>query len=143
MGFLNEPHYRIASTELATWLERQGLDVWWTADTDYVLTDRVFVPCPADELIPVLRRLNRTLLVLDPNKNPEAHGQMIGAEDLDALASAPGDHMTFNGEKPPWWAREREFCFCWEGSDHEWELREDVRTTEEERKNAAATQETE
>ena len=138
MGLRDEPHYRISSPELAGWLERQGTDRWWNVDGDPLLTGRLSLPCPADELAAELRRINRTLLVQDRRKPPSGRGEQIIAQDLDGLATRWGDNVRANGAPPPW-VSDRLFFLCWEDRGDEWLLEEDEETTESSRADAAVT----
>ena|SRR5690242_12900105 len=101
MSLRDEPHYKIASSELAAWLEAQGTDRWWNVDGDPLLTGRLSFPCPADELAAELRRINRTLLLQDRRKPPSGRGEPIVAADLDALATRLGENVQTNGAPPP------------------------------------------
>src|SRR5438105_15767448 len=113
MSLQNEPHYKITSSELAVWLERQGIERWWSVDGDPLLTGRLSFPCPADELAEELRRINRTLLVQDRRQPPSGRGEVIVARELDGLATRLGDNVQITGS-PPRWANDRLFCLCWE-----------------------------
>jgi hypothetical protein len=138
MSLRDEPHYQIASSELADWLESQGPDIWWSVDGDPILTGRMSLPAPADELAAELRRINRLLLVLDPSKSPASRGQEITAQELDKLATRPGDEIPMPGPGPrPAWMDDREFYMAWADRGDEWMLVEDRETTEEERREAA------
>jgi hypothetical protein len=136
MSLRDEPHYRIASSELAAWLVAQGTDRWWSVDGDPLLTGRLDLPCPADELADELLRINQMLLVQDRRQPPLGRGEQIMAGDLDGLASRLGQNLQTNG--PPPWAGNRLFWLCWEGSADEWMLIEDEETTESSRADAAA-----
>jgi hypothetical protein len=65
MSLRDEPHYTIASSELASWLEMQGTDRWWSVDGDPLLTGRLSLPCPAapagraPEISPVFALMDR------------------------------------------------------------------------------------
>src|SRR4051812_17217616 len=113
MSLRDEPHYRIAASELAAWLEAQGTDRWWNGDGDPLLTGRVSFPCPGDEVADELRRINRMLLVQDRRKPPSGRGEQIVARALDGLAPRVGDNTRTN-EPPPLWASNRLFVLCWE-----------------------------
>ena len=122
------PHYELPSTELANWIEAQGLGCWWNVDGDPRLTSLVSFPCPGDELSSVLRRLNRPLLV--QVKSPEAKGEPIEASGIDAVvlrlreAFAPRPSTS-----EPQWANDRFLYLCWKGSPIEWMLIEDSVST--------------
>jgi hypothetical protein len=139
MSLRDELHYTIASSELASWLEMQGTDRWWSVDGDPLLTGRLSLPCPADELAEELRRINRALLVQDRRKNPSGHGETITAQDLDMLATRLGDSLPTNGTEPAW-ANDRVFFLCWADRGDEWMLVEDEETTESSRADAALAQ---
>jgi hypothetical protein len=139
MSLRDEPHYTIASSELASWLEIQGTDRWWSVDGDPLLTGRLSLPCPADELANELRRINRMLLVQDRRKNPAGRGERIGVQELDGLATRLGDNIPTNGTKPAW-ANDRVFFLCWADRGDEWMLVEDEETTESSREDAALAQ---
>jgi hypothetical protein len=62
MSIQSEPHFEVSSSEMATWIEKQGTAVWWNVDGDPLLTDRVAFPCPGDEFAEVLRRVDQRLL---------------------------------------------------------------------------------
>jgi hypothetical protein len=137
MSLRDEPHYRISSSELAAWLEGQGTDRWWSVDGDPLLTGRLSLPCPADELAAELRRINRTLLVQDRRQPPAGRGEPITARDLDGLATRLVDTVQADGASP--WADDRLFFLCWEDGGDEWMLVEDEETTQRSRADAAAS----
>jgi hypothetical protein len=139
MSLRDEPHCTIASSEVAAWLESQGMDRWWNVDGDPLLTGRLSFPCPADELADELRRINRTLLVQDRRKPPSGRGEQIAARDLDGLASRLGENVQANGAEPSW-AKDRLFVLCWEDRGDEWLLVEDEETTQRSRADAAVAQ---
>jgi hypothetical protein len=136
MSIRDEPHYKIASSELATWLEAQGTDRWWSVDGDPLLTGRLSFPCPADELTAELRRINRTLLVQDRRNEPAGRGELIVWRDLDKLATRLGENARANGTPAPW-TNDRLFFLCWEDRGEEWLLIEDQETTERSRADVA------
>jgi hypothetical protein len=140
MSIRAEPHFKIPSVALAEWLERQGVDRWWTVDGDPLLAGRLSFPCPADELAAELRRLNRTLLVQDRRESPSGRGQPVTARELDALVSRLGDNLVIREPRPPW-ANDRVFFLCWESGGDDWLLLEDEQTTESSRRDAALVQE--
>jgi hypothetical protein len=139
MSLGDEPHFKIPSSELADWLESQSADRWWNVDGDPLLTGRLSLPCPADELAAELRRINRTLLVRDRRPDPLGHGEGIGARELDALSTRLGDSLQTNGARPTW-TNDRLFFLNWEGQEGEWLLVEDQETTEQSRQDAATSQ---
>jgi hypothetical protein len=139
MSLRNGPHYKIAASEVANWLEGQGVDRWWSVDGDPLLTGRLSFPCPADELAAELRRINRILLVQDRRKNPAGAGEQIAARDLDGLVTRLGDNLETSGTAPAW-AKDRLFFLCWEDHPDEWLLVEDDETTQSSREDAALAQ---
>jgi|SRR5579883_1632904 len=124
------PHYEIDSSELAAWLESQGVDRWWNVDGDPLLTGRVSFPCPADELAAELRAINRPLLL--HAKNPDAKGQRIDRTRLDELVSRLFGNLPANGRGSVAWPSDRLFYFCWKDSPYDWMLIEDSLTTKAE-----------
>ncbi|HLN27361.1 MAG TPA: hypothetical protein VK395_06430 [Gemmataceae bacterium] len=124
------PHYEIQSSELAGWLEQQGVDLWWNVDGDPLLTGRLTFPCPADELSAELRKLNRALLVQAPKGDPEAKGQSIDASKVSGMVARFAGNLTSAGPLPEW-ANDRLFYLCWKGSPHEWLLAEDSVTAKQ------------
>jgi hypothetical protein len=136
MSLRDEPNYQIASSELATWLEQQGVDRWWSVDGDPLLAGRLSLPCPADELAAELRRINRPLLVQDRTENPSGHGQQITGKDLDTLVTRLGDNLAKKGT-PPAWASDRLLSLCWADRGDDWLLIQDTETTESSRQDTA------
>ena len=128
MSIGDEPHFTITAADLATWIEQQGADRWWTVDGDPLLTGRIFVPAPGDELAADLRKINRVLLVRDKHERPDSRGQRIGPSDLDGLVERVGDGVP---PRPDWplILDNRILTFCWEGKDIDWDLIEDLETT--------------
>jgi hypothetical protein len=141
MSLCDEPHYQVASSELADWLERQGTDIWWCVDGDPFLSGRISFPCPADELAAVLRRINRPLLVRDRSNAPTARGQQIIAQELDRLVDRMENDvpMPIPGPRPAW-ADDRVFYLAWLDRGDEWMLYEDGETTAVYRREAALAQ---
>ncbi len=130
MGIRDEPFYRLPAGELAAWIEQQGGDTWWSVDGDSILSGRLCVPCPGDELAVEIRRINRLLLVQDPQKRREARGQEVDHTALDGLADHLGKNASISARPKPAWANDRLLYLSWEGSDEEWLLVEDRQTTE-------------
>ena len=135
MSILDEPHYEIPAAELAAWIEEHGAETYWGVDGDYRLSGRMFLPVPGDEFAADLRRINLPLLVLDPQKNPEVRGQVIGRNDLDALVRREGDGITFPEERPIW-ADDRYFEMRWKDKDWDFILSEDLDATDFWRRDA-------
>jgi len=129
MSIREEPHFKITAADLAAWIEQQGADRWWSVDGDPLLTGRIFVPAPGDELAEDLRKINRVLLVWDKHQRPDSRGQRIGPSDLDGLVNRLGDDIP-PGPDRPLWCDNRILNFCWEGKDIDWDLIEDLETTE-------------
>lgn len=131
------PHFELPSTELAKWVEAQGLDCWWNVDGDPLLTSLVSFPCPGDELVAELRRLNRPLLV--QVDSADARGERIDAKQLNAFVSWLRDAMPAYGLGVPPRTGDRLFYLCWKGSPVGWLLIEDTVTAREENFDAAAS----
>lgn len=134
----DEPHYEIDASELAAWVEAQGLDLWWSVDGDPLLMGNLSLPCPGDELAAELRRINRPLLIRAPADEPAAGGQKIDRTGVDRLAVRfipPWDVPP--GERPLTFD-EREIPCAWKSRGKEWLLIEDLRTTASERENHRA-----
>src|ERR1017187_9367103 len=93
-------HYEILSSELAKWLEERAPDSWWNVDGDPLLTGRLSIPCPTDELASELRKINRPMLVAAKD-DPDAKGQAIDATKLDALTRLAGNPNS-TGSLPLW-----------------------------------------
>ncbi|MEX2121410.1 MAG: hypothetical protein WD847_17585 [Pirellulales bacterium] len=112
------PHFRLHSAELAKWLDQQPEDSWWSVDGDPLLTERLDFPCPPDELAGALRKVNGDLLLLDSRDEPSAKGDMLTADQLDAVAYID-EH------------NDRVFQLSWEGTpETDWILIEDRETGE-------------
>src|SRR5947207_9170352 len=109
MSLREEPHYMIASSELADWLERQGADCWWNVDGDPLLTGRLTFPCPTDELAAELRRIDRPLLLQAKKGDSQADGRRIERARLDGLVSRFYENVHTNGREYPPWANDRFF----------------------------------
>lgn len=136
-GIQAEQHREILSTELATWLKRQG-DMWWNVDGDPVLTGLLAFPSLGEDLAEVLRRLDRSLLVRDRRAEPSGKGERIDETQLDEFVTTLGGNLhTIDGGSKPAWADDRLLFFCWKGSSNEWMLVEDRETTESNRTDVA------
>ncbi|QEH36062.1 hypothetical protein OJF2_46200 [Aquisphaera giovannonii] len=137
MSLRHERHYKIAASELASWIESQGTDLWWNVDGDPLLTGQLSLPCPGDELAEELRRIDRPLLVQDRRAAAQGGGEEISARELNDLVTRLGDNLHVRqGAKRPPWADDRLFFLCWEGRADEWMLSEDRETTESIRADA-------
>lgn len=141
MGIRNKPHFRITTGELATWLENQGPDRWWTVDGDPFLAERVELPAPADELAAAFRQLNRTLLLADHSQERAAIGEQIDHTRLEQLTKDFGTGGAANVGQPSW-QRDGELALCWEddADDDGWLLYEDEETSEMYRREAISSQ---
>ena len=137
MSIRDEPHFTITAADLATWIEQQGADRWWTVDGDPLLTGRIPYPAPGDEVAEDLRKINRVLLVRDKHERADSRGQRIGPSDLDGLVRRLGDDFP-PGLERPLWCEDRILNCCWEGKDIDGDLIEDLETTERERRNLLA-----
>jgi hypothetical protein len=112
MSMKAEPHYTLPAAALAEWIESQP-DKWWAVDGDPLLTSVVDFPCPSDELVPVIRKEGKDLLVRDKTPGSTAHGESIGADKLTGLADfTKRRHRMF-------------LILAWGDSDDGWVLRED------------------
>ncbi len=137
MGIRDEPYYTLPARELAAWIDQQGDDTWWNVDGDSILTGILSFPSPGDELANELRRINRLLLVQDPRKRREASGQVVDRTALDGLVDCLGKNASVAAEPKPAWANDRLLYLCWQDSDEEWLLVEDLETTENSRNDLA------
>ncbi|MBI3821842.1 MAG: hypothetical protein HY289_04075 [Planctomycetes bacterium] len=114
-------HYEIPAEELAKWLEQHVADSWWNVDGDPLLTGRLSIPCPSDELAAELRKINRPLLV-EAKGESGARGQVIDSTKIGSLARI--EKLASPGPQAPW-VEDRFFHLSWKGSSHEWFLVED------------------
>src|SRR5580692_8967189 len=130
MAIQQQPHYVIAASELAVWVEQQGDNTWWAIDGDTYLSSRVPTPCRGDELANVLRRSKRDLLIL--SRESTGNGQTITHNDLDRVVDHLGNniHLIDPSLPKPSWANDRCFWLCWKGEKTEWLLTEDSAATE-------------
>ncbi|MCG3147736.1 MAG: hypothetical protein PCFJNLEI_01177 [Verrucomicrobiae bacterium] len=129
MSIQNRAHYKLATAELAKWLETQGDDCWWSVDGDPLLTGLVSFPSPSSELAEALRQINIPLLLQDKNDAAQATGQQITASDLNRLAETDD-------------VGNRSFLLGWENSpadDLGWLLVEDRESARSSSSSSAAT----
>ena len=120
MSIRQRAHYRLATSELAKWLEQQSDKCWWSVDGDPLLTGLVSFPCPSSELAEAVRHIDIPLLLQDKSDNPQAAGRQITAGDLSRLADTDEQGN-------------RSFLFGWENAladDLGWLLVEDRETAE-------------
>jgi hypothetical protein len=132
-GISAGPHYEIASTELAAWLEEQGKNRWWNVDGDPLLTGRLPFPCPAIDLANELRKINRPLLVQAKEDDNDAKGQLVGKDKLNELVGHFTEGLRLFGpeEEMPPRGEDRLLYLRWKGSPEDWLLEEDFEATEQ------------
>lgn len=123
------PHYELASSELARWLQERAPQTWWNVDGDPLLTGRMSFPCPSDELATELRHINRPLLVQASKTDANAKGQAINADGIPSVKRWLGDVKSAG--PPPEGVNDSFFYLCWKGSPHEWLLAEDSETAKQ------------
>ncbi len=111
VGIREQPHYRLPASELATWLDRQASEPWWTVDGDPLLMSRLAFPAPPEELAAELRKIDRPLLVADP---------LGEATDQQELVAANVDRAVAKDE-----LGDRVLVLTWEHSESDWQLVED------------------
>lgn len=130
-GIWSGPYYKVASADLASWLEEQGPNRWWNVDGDPLLTGRMTFPCPAVLLAKELRTINRPLIVQAKKGDNEAKGQPIGKDNLDRVVTRLSECLHQIRPVPtPAWAADRSLYLCWANSPFEWMLSEDSRMTQ-------------
>ena len=120
----NGPYYEISSSELAIWLETEAAGSWWNVDGDPLLTGRLSIPCPADELANELRSIGRPILIQAIRGDTEAMGQQLKADQVSRTVTRFQANLQTKGPLPKW-ANDRLFYCCWKDSPHEWLLIED------------------
>lgn len=133
--------YELSSSTLASWVEEQGADEWWTVDGDPILTSKLFFPCPGDELAMELRQINRPMLLLTSPRQPIAAGTAIGPQDVDKFVQRLREDL-LSHDDPPVWAKNRFLNLVWKDWDDSpagWLLVEDLETTENSRADAASS----
>ena len=107
-------HCKLLAKTLATWLDGQGDDCWWSIDGDIMLMERVSFPCPGGDLASKIREIGKPLLLLLLDDKPDPVGDEVSVDELDKLA-----HVHEGGD--------RAFALCWEDdkTDTDWVLVED------------------
>jgi hypothetical protein len=105
MRIADGPHYLVQAGDLASWIEAQGGGIWWRVDGDPLLMSRLMLPCPPDELAGELRKINRPLLVSDPNES--GHGEEVVPDDLSRLLEheelgVPVLYLSWQGDSNDW-----------------------------------------
>ena len=113
-----QPHYSLLPDDFAAWLEGQP-KCWWFVDGDPLLTGQIDFPCPGDELADVIRRIDKTLLILDNASGSSACGERIDPSRLDELSDRDNR------------LKERTFLCCWEDADVDWLLIEDTEAAQQ------------
>jgi hypothetical protein len=98
-------HYLVQAGHLASWIEAQGEGTWWRVDGDPLLMSRLMFPCPPDELAGELRKINRPLLVSDPNE--AGHEEEVVPGDLSRLVECeelgvPVLYLSWQGDSNDW-----------------------------------------
>jgi hypothetical protein len=99
------PYYLVQARNLAAWIEDQGEEIWWRVDGDPLLMGRLMFPCPPDELAEELRKINRPLLVSDPNG--AGHGEEVLPDELSRLVEreelgVPVLYLSWQGDSNDW-----------------------------------------
>ncbi len=99
------PHYLVRADNLAAWIEDQGDGTWWSVDGDPLLMSRLAFPSPPDELAGELRKIDRPLLVSDPNE--AGGGEEILPEELARLVDpdefgVPALYLSWQGDSNDW-----------------------------------------
>lgn len=124
MNLTDLPHFQLSANSLATWIEDQGTEIWWSVDGDPLLMERLDLPCPGDELASELRKINRPLVLDVEGMADDARGQQVTADDLHKLLEGTElDNDLLS-------RRYRVLHLSWKGSDVDWLLVEDAKTTE-------------
>jgi hypothetical protein len=124
----------IPTTALATWLEQQGADRWWSIDGDPILTGQLNFPCPGDELAEELRKIKGTVEVKVPIRSSHLSKP---EEILNAAVRELGENVKTSSANEPAWIHDRLIDLRWKDSSNEWLLVEDEETSENYRRDAA------
>ncbi len=112
---VNSPEVPLAASELADWLDRQGADVWWSVDGDWLLNGRVSFPNTGDTLAAEIRRIDKPLIlyvdvedvVLPPKVTADNLGDLAYIDQLRQdrvfrlrwASSPPADHWLLLEDK--------------------------------------------
>ncbi len=130
MTTLQRVAHSISANDLATWIEQLGIERWWTVDGDPLLSGRMILPCPGDELAEEIRKVNLPLVVFeDTNEAPLA--TPIDATNLSQLAHPAWQVGSFAEKFAAGEAWARMLVLAWQRSpDKEWLLVEDADSTE-------------
>lgn len=107
------PHVSLSSDELADWLASRP-DIWWFIDGDPILIHKLYTPAPGDELAEAVRTVGKRVLIFDRTEGSTARGEPITADRLEQLADRDNNRQ------------ERVFLCCWEDSEWQWLLAEDL-----------------
>lgn len=134
------PRFEVDPKLLADWLVLQDEDRWWSVDGDPFLSGHIAMPCTAEELAALLRRVDVPLLIHDPRERDTSKGQPLTTlAELDALCRRLGDDERLpEGADRPIWFDNRFLAFCWKNRGGAWLLIEDLESTEDFRELAAA-----
>ena len=119
------PRYPISTEQLADWVDEQGDACYWSVDGERLLSGRLSVPCPGDELAAELRKVSKPLWVLDPREAPQPLATGKGVSPLDDLVE----------EKE---LDTRVLLLSWEESGKVWLLIEDEETSDSVNREACA-----
>ena len=79
------PYFLLSNSEFANWIDNKGEGQWWSVDGDPLLTGRVNFPCPGDELLAAVRKVNKNVLVFDKQLRHDTTGQPISWGQVDDL----------------------------------------------------------
>ena len=121
----------VSAAVMADWIEQQGADRWWTVDGDPVLTGRLSLPCPGDELANELRIVNLPLIVFS-EANGAASIAPLDTERLDAFVRYWGAAQSIESGGTHQ-SGARMLVLAWQRTpDSEWLLLEDLETTKSE-----------
>jgi hypothetical protein len=109
--------YEVPSGTLAEWVASQGSAHWWSVDGDPLLMGRLSFPCPGDELVEELRRIDRPLIVRGRDGAIKTGGEPAGAEAALAVLDQVADRDPRG---------DRVLLLQWKDEPTEWLLMEDT-----------------